>query len=78
MVCDIALGRKAVWGNVAQTFEQAIFPPTCLFRMWPRPPTAGPFICYIDRMKNEPMNWLGLALILATIAVVAMSIRAFH
>jgi hypothetical protein len=46
--------------------------------MWPRPPTAGPFICYIDRMKNEPMNWLGLALILATIAVVAMSIRAFH
>jgi hypothetical protein len=42
------------------------------------PSHGGAFFCYIDRMKNEPMNWLGLALILATIAVVAMSIRAFH
>ncbi len=29
-------------------------------------------------MKNEPMNWIGLALILAIVALVAISIRAFH
>jgi hypothetical protein len=29
-------------------------------------------------MKNEPMSWIGLAAILVTIAVIAMSIRAFH
>jgi hypothetical protein len=29
-------------------------------------------------MKNEQMNWIGLALILATVALVAVSIRAFH
>jgi len=29
-------------------------------------------------MKPEPMNWIGLALILAVVAVVAVSIRAFH
>lgn len=29
-------------------------------------------------MKNEQMNWIGLALILVVVAVVAVSIRAFH
>jgi hypothetical protein len=29
-------------------------------------------------MKPEPMNWIGLALILTIVAVVAVSIRAFH
>jgi hypothetical protein len=27
---------------------------------------------------NEPMSWIGLVAILVTIAVVAISIRAFH
>jgi hypothetical protein len=29
-------------------------------------------------MKPEPMNWIGLALILALVAAVAISIRTFH
>jgi hypothetical protein len=29
-------------------------------------------------MKNEQMSWIGLAAILVTIAVIAISIRAFH
>jgi hypothetical protein len=29
-------------------------------------------------MKNEQMNWIGLVLILAVVALVAVSIRAFH
>ena len=31
-----------------------------------------------ETMKHEPMNWMGLALILAVVAAVAVSIHAFH